>query len=226
MTSISRQDFARQLALALSALTLAVISCAWSGNARADDIDIYSIPNTEGLRPNVLIMLDNTANWSANIPIPICNAAGAQVRNSTPNMEEGTKMGAQKCALYKLISSMSPADLSQFNFAFMLFNESPDDSGYPRQAFIQVKDEVGKKLLLEMISGQPRRSTRLTSGSPAARSTLATRPPPSTTRRRSPTRASRCTSRRDSAAPATTSSTWPTAHRRTATPVRMPCCSA
>jgi type IV pilus assembly protein PilY1 len=153
MTSISRPDFARQIALALSALTLAVISCAWSGNARADDIDIYSTPNTEGLRPNVLIMLDNTANWSANIPLPICNAAGAQVRNSTPNMEEGTKMGAQKCALYKLISSMSLADLGQFNFAVMLFNESPDDSGYPRQAFVQITTAAQKQALLDMISG-------------------------------------------------------------------------
>ena len=65
MTSISRQDFARQLALALSALTLAVVSAAWTGSVRADDIDIYSMPNIEGFRPNVLIMLDNTANWSA-----------------------------------------------------------------------------------------------------------------------------------------------------------------
>ena len=47
-------------------------------------------------------------------------------------------MGAQKCALYKLISSLSVADLSQFNFALMMFNESPDDSGYPRKAFINV----------------------------------------------------------------------------------------
>ena len=48
------------------------------------------------------------------------------------------KMGAEKCALYKLIASMSIADLSQFNFALMLFNESPDSSGYPRKAFFHV----------------------------------------------------------------------------------------
>ncbi|HQR72636.1 MAG TPA: PilC/PilY family type IV pilus protein [Burkholderiaceae bacterium] len=153
MTSIPRQDFARQLALALSALTLAAISLAWSASARADDIDIYSMPNTEGFRPNVLIILDNTANWSASIPTPLCDAAGAMVKTSAPNKEEGTKMGAQKCALYKLISSMSVADLGQFNFALMLFNESPDDSGYPRKAFMQVTSVADKQVLLDLISG-------------------------------------------------------------------------
>ena len=153
MTFTSRQDFARQLALALSALTLAVVSAAWTGSARADDIDIYSMPNTEGFRPNVLIMLDNTANWSASIPTPLCDAPGAMVKVSAPNKEEGTKMGAQKCALYKLINSLSPEDLGKFNFAVMLFNESPDDSGYPRQAFIQVQNASDKQRLLDLISG-------------------------------------------------------------------------
>ena len=121
--------------------------------ARAEDIDIYSLPNTEGFRPNVLIMLDNSANWSASISTPICNAVGASVRASSPNKEEGTKMGAQKCALYKLIASMSVADLSQFNFALMLFNESPDAGGYPRKAFFHVTDAAGKQELLNIISG-------------------------------------------------------------------------
>ena len=96
--------------------------------AHAEDIDIYSLPNTEGFRPNVLIMLDNTANWSASISTPICSATLAPgvplVKNSNPNKEEGTKMGAQKCALYRLIASMSWQELSQFNFALMMFNES------------------------------------------------------------------------------------------------------
>jgi type IV pilus assembly protein PilY1 len=122
-------------------------------SARADDIDIYSMPNTEGFRPNVLIILDNSANWSASIPTPACDAAGAMVRASSPNKEEGTKMGAQKCALYKLIASLSVADLGQFNFALMLFNESPDSSGYPRKAFVNVQSAADKLALLDLISG-------------------------------------------------------------------------
>ncbi len=121
--------------------------------AHAEDIDIYSLPNTEGFRPNVLILLDNSANWSSSIPTPICSATGAAVRASSPNKEEGTKLGAQKCALYRLIASMSVADLSQFNFALMMFNESPDSSGYPRKAFFRVTDAAGKQAMLDVISG-------------------------------------------------------------------------
>jgi type IV pilus assembly protein PilY1 len=62
-------------------------------------------------------------------------------------------MGAQKCALYKLISSMSVADLGLFNFALMMFNESPDSSGYPRKAFVTVTTAADKQALLDLISG-------------------------------------------------------------------------
>jgi type IV pilus assembly protein PilY1 len=145
---------ARSLArLARLALVSAILVGAALRPVHADDIDIYSMPNTDGFRPNVLILLDNTANWSASIPTPICDAAGAMVRASSPNKEEGTKMGAQKCALYKLISALSVEDLSQFNFALMLFNESPDSSGYPRQAFMRVQSAADKQVLLDLISG-------------------------------------------------------------------------
>ena len=121
--------------------------------ARADDIDIYSTPNIEGFRPNVLIILDNSANWSAALKgLPKCDAAAALV----PAKDDDTKFGKEKCALYKVIASMSVADLSQFNFALMLFNESPDDSGYPRQAFIQVTNAAGKQRLLDLIAGLAR----------------------------------------------------------------------
>jgi type IV pilus assembly protein PilY1 len=153
MTSTSRHDLARQLALALTALTLAVVSLAWSGSTRADDIDIYSMPNTEGFRPNVLIILDNSANWSAALKgLPKCDSAAANVASK----DEDTKFGKEKCALYKVINSLSVEDLGQFNFALMLFNESPDDSGYPRKAFIQVKTAADKQSLLNLISGLAR----------------------------------------------------------------------
>ncbi|MDQ3447319.1 MAG: PilC/PilY family type IV pilus protein [Pseudomonadota bacterium] len=141
----------RRLSLLTAVLALA-LGCA-APSAHAEDIDIYSLPNTEGFRPNVLIMLDNSANWSSSISTPICNAVGAAVRASSPNKEEGTKMGAQKCALYRLIASMSVADLSQFNFALMLFNESPDASAYPRKAFFRVTTAADKQAMLDVMSG-------------------------------------------------------------------------
>lgn len=122
-------------------------------SARAEDIDIYSLPSTDGFRSNVLLMFDNSANWGASISTPLCSAAAANVKVSSPNKEEGTKFGAQKCALYRLIASLSVSDLSQFNFGVMLFNESPDSSGYPRQAFIHVTTAADKQTLLDLISG-------------------------------------------------------------------------
>jgi type IV pilus assembly protein PilY1 len=136
--------FAR-LALA-SAVGLAVLA----PSARAEDIDIYSLPSTAGLRPNVLFLIDNTANWGATIRNPVCDAFGARVDLAR---EEGTKMGAEKCALYKVIASMPWQDLSQYNIAFMLFNESPDSASYPRQAFINVQSAAQKQQLLDFISG-------------------------------------------------------------------------
>ncbi len=111
------------------------------------------MPNIEGFRPNVLIMLDNTANWSASISTPICDAVGANVKASSPNKEEGTKMGAQKCALYKLIDSLSVTDLSQYNFALMLFNESPDSVGLSAQGVLPRAGAADKQALLDTITG-------------------------------------------------------------------------
>ena len=62
-------------------------------------------------------------------------------------------MGAEKCALYRLIASLSWQELSQFNFALMLFNESPDASGYPRRAFFHVTSAADKLALLNTITG-------------------------------------------------------------------------
>jgi type IV pilus assembly protein PilY1 len=153
----SRLSLHERLLTAALAAALTAAGLFWAANAHADDIDIYSLPNTEGFRPNVLIILDNSANWSAAISVPKCDTPGAKVVDKVgggkdDNAEEGKKMGAEKCALYKLIDTLSVADLGQFNFALMLFNESPDESGYPRKAFIQVKTDADKAALLKIIS--------------------------------------------------------------------------
>jgi type IV pilus assembly protein PilY1 len=153
MNTQTRLALHDRLLSAALACALAAAGVIWSTQARADDIDIYSLPNTSGFRPNVLIILDNSANWSSSIPTPLCDVPAAMVRVSSPNKEEGTKMGAQKCALYKLINSLSVADLSQFNFALMLFNESPDSSGYPRKAFVNITSQTDKQALLNLIAG-------------------------------------------------------------------------
>ena len=160
-TRLSLQD--RLLSAALAA-ALAAAGLFWSANALAEDIDIYSLPNVEGLRPNVLIILDSSANWSASLKnLPKCDASGAKVDSK----HEDTKFGKEKCALYKVIYSMSVADLSQFNFALMLFNESPEDSGYPRKAFIRVSSDADKTTLLNLIAGLDRDNDKTNNASSA-----------------------------------------------------------
>ncbi len=158
---LSLQD--RLLSAALAA-ALAAAGLFWTGVARADDIDIYSLPNVEGQRPNVLILMDNSANWSASLKgLPNCDEKLAKVDVK----HEDTKFGKEKCALYKVISSMSVPDLSQFNFALMMFNESPEDSGYPRKAFIHVNSDGDKDALLDMIAGLHRDNDKTNNASSA-----------------------------------------------------------
>jgi hypothetical protein len=57
----------RFAAVAAIAATLGLLS-----QARAEDIDIFSrLPLNSDL-PNVIIIWDNSANWSSNIPVPNC----------------------------------------------------------------------------------------------------------------------------------------------------------
>ena len=118
-----------------------------AGAAHGEDIDIYSEPNTAGDLPNVLFVLDNSANWSSNIPAANCyyknngvtTAVGPQA--TSPGQEQGKKVAIEKCALYNLVdalpvSSSGDADHNAlFNLGIMLLNESPYDGAYPRKAF-------------------------------------------------------------------------------------------
>src|SRR5689334_3295166 len=111
----------------------AMLLSACAVTARAEDIDIYAGVNVPGDLPNVLIVLDSSANWSSNIPSPNCyyKDNGVATTNgpkaSNPNKEQGTKMGIEKCALYNFIDALpTNADGSAlFNVGVMLFNESP-----------------------------------------------------------------------------------------------------
>ena len=86
---------ARLLASFVAALAFSLATAF--APARAEDIDIYALPNGEGFRPNVLIILDNTANWGSSISTPACDAVGAAVRASSPNGKREQKW-AQRSA--------------------------------------------------------------------------------------------------------------------------------
>ncbi|HYF58723.1 MAG TPA: PilC/PilY family type IV pilus protein [Burkholderiaceae bacterium] len=121
----------RTARLAAAALVLA------AGVAAADDIDIYSMPGGATERPNVLIVLDSSANWSSAIGRGCTLIDDPSYRPG--NQERGSKMAIEKCALYNLFHTLPVAadGSALFNVGLMLFNESPaaHSGAYPRKAF-------------------------------------------------------------------------------------------
>jgi len=109
--------------------------------AFAEDIDIYS-QNTSISpgAPNVLLVMDNTANWSQSFA-------------------SSTKFAAEKIALAQVVTALK----TQFNLGLMMFTEtgSPNtntDGGYVRFAIQPMTDSNGhatnaRFCLLQMIGG-------------------------------------------------------------------------
>src|SRR4028119_2121530 len=104
-----------------------------AGPAVAEDIDIYSYLDANADLPNVLLVLDSSANWSATLPVPNCyyKENGVVTGNGPSSSEQGKKVGMEKCALYNLIDVLpvkAGADANSdalFNVGLMIFNESP-----------------------------------------------------------------------------------------------------
>ena len=123
----------------LIALTIGLSLASLSSRAHAEDIDIYAEPGgTSGL-PNVLFILDNSANWSSSIPAADCFYKDGGVvtaigpKATAPNQEQGKKVAIEKCALYNVVdalpvSTSGDADHNAlFNLGFMLLNEAPNN---------------------------------------------------------------------------------------------------
>jgi len=94
--------------VALFVYAAALLSLA--SPARAEDIDIFSInPNVAGLRPNVLIMLDSSANWDQNDPV-----------------ETGKRAQYVLAAMASTIGGLT----DQFNVGLMMYAETgnPNDN--------------------------------------------------------------------------------------------------
>ena len=56
----------------LRGLSFGLLLCVLLAPVRAEDIDIYGEPNSNTDRPNVLFILDSSANWSSSIPAANC----------------------------------------------------------------------------------------------------------------------------------------------------------
>jgi type IV pilus assembly protein PilY1 len=122
-------------------LVALLFAATFGMSAKAEDIDIFSgLPNDNEL-PNVLIIWDNSANWSASIGVPDCSFVdGGGPKASSPGKEQGFKMAIEKCAIYNVIDALptGPSGEARFNIGLMLFNESPasNSGGYPKKQFV------------------------------------------------------------------------------------------
>ena len=112
--------------------------------AAAEDIDIYSGTSSNSL-PNVLLILDSSANWSSNITVERCDyRENGEVTDGDGPVEQSKKMGIEQCALYNLIDALEvdntrpPNSDAKFNVGLMLLNESPNAGAYPRIKFTEV----------------------------------------------------------------------------------------
>ncbi|PKO60934.1 MAG: hypothetical protein CVU24_10870, partial [Betaproteobacteria bacterium HGW-Betaproteobacteria-18] len=98
-------------------LGLMVTLLGLSSLTRAEDIDLYSDnAGTTGL-PNVLLVLDNAANFSASAGT--CAYVNDGTAGGTVPSLNGTAGGIEQCAIYNVVSSL-PAD--SVNLGLMVYN--------------------------------------------------------------------------------------------------------
>jgi len=138
----------RRLLLLAAAI---VVSVAAPLRVHAEDIDIFSAKNGPNDLPNVLIVWDNSANWSVTLPGPNCSFADGSggPKPNAPGKEQGYKFAIEKCAIYNVIHALPVnADGSAaFNIGLMLFNAN---GGYPRKQFVPLT-QANKTILKDII---------------------------------------------------------------------------
>lgn len=148
----------------LMARVLVLLATLSVAPARAEDIDIFSGVNVTADLPNVILVLDNSANWSSNLPVADCYYKDNGVVTSdgpkfaNPSKEQGKKVAVQKCALYNVIDALPTKSNGDalFNIAIMLLNESPASNagGYPRKAFtaLSAANKASVKALIKSLA--------------------------------------------------------------------------
>jgi len=126
------------------ALLGAAVLLAAPGRAPAEDIDIYSLPPGAGDLPNILFLIDNSANWGADVTNRGSCANWPDNGASLPNYDSSKKSGAQLCALVTVVERLAARAAANggqpvARIGVMLFNSGSSKIGaYPRIAFSAV----------------------------------------------------------------------------------------
>lgn len=113
---MKRNLFSRRILAASLAASAALVGPA---RLHAEDIDIFTAGNGVTAPANVLIVLDNSSNWSATLGANECNSG---------NTAANTKFAAEICAL-KLVADAMPATV---RMGLMMFAETGENGGYVR----------------------------------------------------------------------------------------------
>src|SRR4029450_503866 len=88
----------------------------------AEDVDIFTAGAGNSAKPNILIVLDNSSNWSATLGNNTCMSSPGGNMNAT------TKFAAEMCALYTVMASIDDS----VRVGLMMFTESGDAGAYVR----------------------------------------------------------------------------------------------
>jgi Tfp pilus tip-associated adhesin PilY1 len=96
------------------ALVLVSMLLAYSANLRAEDIDVYVSNNANVGTPNVLFVIDNSADFSSNDPNMNCTFSDGTV----PSMQN-TAGGVEQCGLIAVLSGLRD---SSVNIGIMMGN--------------------------------------------------------------------------------------------------------
>lgn len=117
---------------------MAVLLAVGAASAMADDIDIFSASAASADAPNVLIVMDNSANWSQSFG-------------------SGSKFTSELTALATVVNALQ----AQFNLGIMMYTESGtgntgNDGGYVRFAIQPMTSSTGaatdaRNCLLKMV---------------------------------------------------------------------------
>ena len=138
-------------------LTLAAgLMLALPGHAQyTSDIDIYGSPSSSTDLPNVLFILDNSANWNASNGQPNCYYKENGVTTGTGPFKQGKKSSIEQCALYNVIDALptGTGGAALFNIGFLAFNSVNVDAGArPIKAFTPL-NATGKAAIKALIKG-------------------------------------------------------------------------
>lgn len=135
----------------LAVLLLWIFELIGSSAVFAEDIDLFvGRPESASEAPNLLLVLDNGANFSSNATFTGCPGVA-----NWPTTLIGTTGGLEQCALYKVVEALKPGSV---NLGIMLFGgvdlpECPGNSGGCLARPITSMTDANKAELLAWIRG-------------------------------------------------------------------------